>query len=105
MPKCNNCGRYFEPTTEIHYIARDAKFQLIQPEVAEYDAYDCPYCGCQYIAQERKKQSSGSNKTGTKNPPDCCELERQEIILPEDKSPQDGGNEAEEGEEKEYDVK
>lgn len=33
------------------------------------------------------------------NPPNCCELERQEIILPDGNNPQDGGNEAEEREE------
>lgn len=33
------------------------------------------------------------------NPPNCCELERQEIILSDGNNPQGGRNEAEEGEE------
>lgn len=34
------------------------------------------------------------------NPPNCCELERQEIILPNGNNPQDGGNEEDGGKEK-----
>lgn len=94
MPKCNNCSKYFDATAEGHYIARDPRLQMFQPEVVEYDAYDCPYCGSQYIAQERKRPSSGIKKTDTPGPPNCCELERQEIILPKGNNP-----EAEEGEE------
>lgn len=92
MPKCNNCGKYFDATTESHYIARDTILQMFQPEVAEYDAYDCPYCGSQYIAQERKRHSSGIKKTDTPIPPNCCELERQEIIPLKGNNPQDGEN-------------
>lgn len=33
------------------------------------------------------------------NPPNCCELERMEIIPRKGNNPQDGGNEEEEGEE------
>ena len=71
MPKCNNCGKYFDATAESHYIARDTRLQIVQPEVTEYDAYDCPYCGSQYIAQERKRPSSGIKKTDTLSPPNC----------------------------------
>ena len=45
---------------ERHYIARDnirtgAVVALSKDEEKIYDAYDCPMCGCQIIAQERKR--------------------------------------------------
>lgn len=57
--KCNVCGFEFEPNQENHYIARDnGKYgfaNLAGTEEKLFDAYDCPYCGCQIILQERKR--------------------------------------------------
>ena len=63
MLRCKICGKEFEATNERHYIARDngktglAKLANIvsNDEVKLYDAFNCPSCGCQVIAQERKR--------------------------------------------------
>ncbi len=61
MIKCNVCGCEFNAVVERHYIARDngnvglvAAFQSNSEEKL-YDAFDCPACGCQVVAQERKR--------------------------------------------------
>lgn len=58
--KCNVCGFEFEPNQENHYIARNAgKYgfaNLAGTEEELYDAFDCPACSCQIIAQERKRR-------------------------------------------------
>lgn len=61
MAKCEICGRSFALMAEKHYIARDitetglaAALGKTQ-EAFNYDAFDCPHCGCQNIMQERKR--------------------------------------------------
>ena len=58
---CGVCGAKLELNKLYHYIARDdgatglvTAFTKEQEEPI-YDAFDCPVCGCQYIAQERKR--------------------------------------------------
>lgn len=57
--KCNVCGLDFEATKERHYIARENGSKgfsnLSGREEPIFDAFDCPCCGCQAIAQERKR--------------------------------------------------
>lgn len=60
MLKCKICGKEFDATNERHYIARDnGKTGLANivsnDEVKIYDAFNCPSCGCQVIAQDRKR--------------------------------------------------
>lgn len=61
MLKCKVCGCEFNAIAERHYIARDnGKTGLavaFGSEIEErlHDAFDCPNCGCQIIAQERKR--------------------------------------------------
>ena len=60
MLKCKICGKEFEANKDRHYVARDKSTKglvnLISSDgVTLYDAFDCPSCGCQIIAQERKK--------------------------------------------------
>lgn len=60
MLKCKICGTEFSAIKERHYIARDngktgAFATLSKDEEKIYDAYDCPMCGSQVIAQERKR--------------------------------------------------
>jgi len=61
MLKCKVCGCKFPAITEKHYIARDnGKSGLAvafgsESEERLYDAFDCPMCGCQIVAQERKR--------------------------------------------------
>ena len=45
---------------EEHYVARDGEKKgviaafSVQEEAPQYDAFDCPHCGCQNIMQGRK---------------------------------------------------
>lgn len=60
MITCHVCGRNFPLVEEEHYVARDPVKKGIvsvisgQVEATQYDAIDCPHCGCQNILQERK---------------------------------------------------
>lgn len=57
---CKVCGRDFPLMTEEHYIAQDPEKNGVFARLADtsrnmqYDAFDCPHCGCQNIVQERK---------------------------------------------------
>lgn len=57
---CKVCGRDFALMVEEHYVTCDPKKKgaitaLVDSDKPyEYDAFDCPHCGCQYIAQPRK---------------------------------------------------
>lgn len=63
--KCGICGKEFELSVTKHYISRDEEIQRCDivgivgnntdKESKLYDAFDCPFCGCQVIAQERKR--------------------------------------------------
>lgn len=57
---CKVCEHVFELTKERHYIAREkTELFLIASNKMEptlYDAFDCLNCGCQYIANERKRK-------------------------------------------------
>ena len=60
MLKCKICGKEFEANLDRHYVARDngktgALIALSNNEEKLYDAFDCPACGCQVVAQERKR--------------------------------------------------
>ena len=56
---CQCCGHTFIPTKNTHYIAKEFPqayiIQLVEPGLKQYDAFDCPNCGCQIIAGERLK--------------------------------------------------
>lgn len=61
MIKCKICGCEFVPVIDKHYITRDngesgaaTVFKRIEGNI--YDTFDCPACGCQIIAQERKRK-------------------------------------------------
>lgn len=47
MLECKVCGTKFNAIIERHYLARD--------NGKTGDAFDCPMCGCQVIAKERKR--------------------------------------------------
>ena len=61
MLKCKICGTEFPAVKERHYVARDnGKTGLSSAfgsndEEKIYDSFDCPICGCQVIAQDRKR--------------------------------------------------
>lgn len=50
MLECKVCGTKFNAIIERHYLARD------NGKTGLYDAFDCPMCGCQVIAKERKRE-------------------------------------------------
>lgn len=55
---CNVCGRDFPLLFEEQYIARDsmpAEFAALTAD-NQYDAFDCPHCGCQNVIQPRKPE-------------------------------------------------
>ena len=60
MATCVVCGRDFALMAEDHYTARDTEKKGVIPaisgqeEAGQYDAFDCPHCGCQNVMQERK---------------------------------------------------
>lgn len=62
MLKCKICGCEFNAVKEKHYISRDngkvglmAAFESKTEDIL-YDTFDCPACGCQITAQERKRE-------------------------------------------------
>lgn len=60
LTTCRVCGGEFPLSVKYHYVARDIEKKGLVPtisgqeEAVRYDAFDCPYCGCQNIMQERK---------------------------------------------------
>lgn len=67
MLKCKICGTEFPAVKERHYVARDnGKIGLSSAfgsndEEKIYDSFDCPLCGSQIIAQERKRNFEPDN--------------------------------------------
>lgn len=63
MLECKICGCKFNAASERHYIARDGArigfSAVVGVEEPIYDAFDCPQCGCQVIAKERKRGTFG----------------------------------------------
>lgn len=62
MLECKVCGCKFNPVKQNHYIVRDnekassliATFSS-DAESTLYDAFNCIQCGCQIVAQQRKR--------------------------------------------------
>ena len=63
MLECKVCGCKFNPVKQSHYIVRDnekaSSLATVFSGDAEpmlHDAFDCPQCGCQVVAQPRKRK-------------------------------------------------
>lgn len=60
---CKVCGAEFPPEKDKRYTVRDKQVTggfataLSSSEPTLYDVFDCPECGCQVIAQERKRSA------------------------------------------------
>jgi hypothetical protein len=56
---CKSCSRSFPMIVENHYIAIDSEktgfSAIVGGESNLYDAFDCPYCGCQNVIGTRKR--------------------------------------------------
>ena len=62
MIECKVCGCKFNPVKQSHYIVRDnekaSSLATVFSGDAEpmlYDAFNCIQCGCQIVAQQRKR--------------------------------------------------
>lgn len=60
MLKCKICGFDYSPMINEHYVSRDNGESGLTSVIKKtegnlYDTFDCPVCGCQIIAQERKR--------------------------------------------------
>lgn len=62
MLECKACGCKFNPVKQNHYIVRDnerksslANVFSADDESTLYDAFNCIQCGCQIVAQQRKR--------------------------------------------------
>ena len=59
--KCNICGNEYPALRKNHYVSRDATKTGVAAALSAhdepilYDCFDCPVCGCQNIAQNRKR--------------------------------------------------
>lgn len=67
---CKVCGYVFELTKKRHYIAREKTEMFLiasnKMEPTLYDAFDYPICGCQYIANKRKRSIPKGDKNDTR---------------------------------------
>lgn len=95
MTTCKICGKDFPLIAEEHYVARDIEKKGIIPafsgqeEAIQYDAFDCPHCGCQNIMQERKitfKETDFIECEDEESDPECDEPEpdKEEKAEPSD---------------------
>ena len=58
MIKCKICGRDFAMLPERHYVCRDFGQKGLKEVFSakgkmQFDAFDCPLCGCQNAVQVR----------------------------------------------------
>lgn len=55
--KCKICGKEFELKKENKYLATEkiAAFGAFTELPKTFEAFDCPYCGCQNIVNIREK--------------------------------------------------
>lgn len=70
--KCAICGKEFELLVERHYIAREDDETGVSTfahhtEPTCFDAFDCPFCGCQNVVGKRLRvlQENGSSDDAT----------------------------------------
>ena len=86
MTTCKVCGRDFPLIAEEHYIVQDSQkigmlANLTNTDKAmEYDAFNCPHCGCQNVMQARKPLWM----------PEVCECDDQEEESKENSQDHDG---------------
>ena len=80
--ECKICGCEFNPILERHYISRSegktgfaANFGT-NDETKLFDTFDCPQCGCQSVAQQRKREYVAPILNEERcSDCDCCECD------------------------------
>ena len=80
MTTCKVCGRDFALMAEEHYVVREfGKKGLVEAlsakEPMQYDAFDCPHCGCQNVMQVRMIDVEEFTDTEEHDLCDGCEYE------------------------------
>ena len=83
--ECKICGKDFELKLDNHYIVRDEEIQRFgiasivgsstEKESKLYDAFNCPYCGCQNVVQERKRGFISMTSVG--HPDEVCFIKKE----------------------------
>lgn len=82
--KCKICGAEFPATLAGHYVSRDStEVGLVaalksSDEPALYDTFDCPNCGCQVLAQTRKRVHREYDLEEAEDDEDATETEEDE---------------------------
>ena len=51
--KCKVCGKEFELKNDNRYVVLKNKGNMIMHDYHKYEAFDCPFCGCQNIVNKR----------------------------------------------------
>ena len=85
MIKCKVCESGLVPSVDAHYVARDngesgLATMIKSAEGKLYDAFDCPICGCQIIAQERKRIYVQPNEVATVDDEDVDETDDEDEV-------------------------
>ena len=68
--RCSVCGTEVNPKKEARYTGRNngktGAMSLFGENQEEqlYDCFDCPICGCQIVAQERKRKYEDKEAKG-----------------------------------------
>lgn len=79
--KCKICGKEFELKKKDLYVATDKSTGIGSAFATEedpiYDTFDCPFCGCQNVMQERKRKLELSSEMGDSE----CESKSYECKL------------------------
>jgi len=83
MYTCKVCGRDFPLLIEEQYVATDPRATglvatfVSMDKANQYDAFDCPHCGCQNVIQPRKPEYCPCDY-GICDECGCCEGEEEE---------------------------
>lgn len=60
MRKCNTCGKRFRLLAKNRYevVKSSVGFNCLTQGTTYYNAFDCPYCGCQNIVGVVEKRKA-----------------------------------------------
>ena len=64
--KCSVCGNSYGIIKKNIYVVRVNTDNNIFTPKGNYDACDCPFCGCQHLLKRRYEKATGDMKTVNK---------------------------------------